>query len=141
MKVYTSNASVVELRPHHMLCSMAFDDSGYSPEHTSAAENVFYSLQGHPYQEVKIINSDDTICISCPGNAGACKKENVKKLDETCRNLLGIDMDVIYKYNDLWERFQEVFSFSKIQEICGNCKWWEQKCKDFFKNSVHIDMI
>lgn len=130
------------LRAHHIFCIQGFRGKGYSEEFVSNMTNIVNQLNKDYNNMIKVVNSPDHICLSCPNNIGQekmrkfeidkvyenkgfCENERyIKNLDNQVLEILNIDEGTIYSYRELLLRIKQYLTEEKFENICGNCKWY-----------------
>ena len=130
------------LRAHHIFCIQGFRGKGYNEEFVSNMTNIVRHLNKEDNIMIKVVNTPDYICLSCPNNIGQdemikfevnntydnkgfCENERyIKNLDNQVLETLSIDEGSIYSYDDLLLKIKQYLTEEKFENICGNCKWY-----------------
>ena len=105
-----------------------FKGKGYSEEFVSNFNEVIRKLQDNPI--VKVIDSIDVICGSCPYNynnkcikKGPYSEGKVKRKDNIIIEHLGIELDQELRFLDIKNLVDT--NLEKVKEICQECEWRE----------------
>lgn len=130
------------LRAHHIFCIQGFRGKGYSEEFVSNMKNVVDHLNKNQDINVKVLDSPDNICLSCPKNIGQSRirrfqagktynnrgfcenEEELNSLDNMILDILDIKSGSHYMYSDLLRKIKENLTKEKFEYICGDCKWY-----------------
>lgn len=127
----------ITMRPHHFLCLPGYKGISYNSEHATSWDKISKSLAQYPNMRVKITLKQDTLCKKCPNNAenkASCAEHWVKALDKKVNNLLNLEENKIYRYNEILQRVQKILNPHKHKNLCGDCEWRTYGlCKDTFK--------
>lgn len=118
---------MIELRAHHLLCSILYEGKGYNDEFVENMNKVVSQLKRGGM--VKIIKKPDSICVECPNakSDGGCALEKdskeIKDLDQFILDSFGIkeneEADSFHFYSQIAENItEEIFNKS-----CGECRW------------------
>ncbi len=124
-------APALEIRAHHLLCTLGFRGLGYSPEFIAMMGKVVAELNSNSALPITIIAECDIICASCPH-----KKENkclkkvgsewrVKTQDLVVLQKLGLETGSQISASNVWLRIKEKITPKNIAEICRDCEWLE----------------
>lgn len=118
------------LRGHHLLCLKGFQGYGYDDDFVENMTRI-NDFRKSEITTVKIGNSPDDICKSCPN-----LKNDICENPLQNRRIVSMDNEVLKKidsgreYNapELFEKIDSLFnSKESISEICFKCLWHE-KC-------------
>lgn len=125
------NKKVINIRPHHGLCTLFFEGKGYSEEFV---ENLWKVVRAFEEDvDINIVSGADDICSACPNKKSDCtceSEENVNSYDKKVLELIGLkEMDKI-SYNEFKEIVKDnIIKKDKLKDICSGCQWY-YICKD-----------
>ena len=123
---------IIYIRPHHLVCMQHFIGKGYSPEFTDNMADIINYLKLHADKKIiKVVNTEDSVCINCPNNGlGKCSK--AVQHDKDYFIVLRIDTDRSYSWNDIKQLIDQYLDYNTFVNICSNCKWFHI-CKELFQ--------
>src|SRR3989338_10122876 len=114
------------IRAHHLLCMRYFNGKGYSKEFVSNFYTVLSELKNNP--AIKIVNSPDVICSSCPHNIkGRCVKKGpdfeneVKEKDALVIAILGLRLEQKISFKEATMIVSS--KLPDVKEVCKECEW------------------
>ncbi|MGL5766287.1 MAG: DUF1284 domain-containing protein [Sarcina sp.] len=115
----------MRLRPHHLLCTQAYEGKGYSKEFIKNMDENIKILRNSRGYKVKIQASLDELCVGCPHNNGqVCgTQEKVMNMDKKVLRYFDIK-EGIYEYDFLIEKIQNKINKDIFKDICGECGWY-----------------
>ena len=86
-----NTASVLHLRPHHLLCLQAFFGRGYSEEFVEHMTLVKRQLAADPLTPITLVNGADDLCAHCPNCVGGqCTSEKPALFDRLVEKKLAV---------------------------------------------------
>lgn len=114
------------LRPHHLLCTQAYEGKGYSEEFINNMNKNIELLRHKEGFKVKIESVLDDLCIACPNNKGkVCGTEiKVKTMDEKVLKYFDLKKNT-YVYKDVINLIQKKITRNILEDICGECQWYK----------------
>lgn len=118
--------SKLEIRAHHGLCTLFFEEKGYSDGFTSNMALVISELRKNPF--VRIIKKTDLICSKCPNNQdGICtEQEKVCRYDNAVFELCGIEPETEIRWADFQKAvLDKIINRQKFSAVCIDCSWSE----------------
>ncbi|MGB3406951.1 MAG: DUF1284 domain-containing protein [Jannaschia sp.] len=125
----------VRLRPHHVLCSIGFEGSGYNDAFTANMGNIVYgqlrAIDG-PDVTVRIANEADSICAPCPLRlgTGCASQALIDALDDRHGKALGLAAGDQLRWADCVQRVVARIEPDDLDTLCAGCDWLEQgMCK------------
>ena len=124
--------NVVELRAHHILCSVLYTGHGYSDEFVVNMNRIVDSLRDGC--QVKILCRPDVICGTCPNARadGGCALEDnerhgpmekISGLDSLVLDWLGLEADATYWSSHVFAKAKELITSEFFKNACGGCRW------------------
>lgn len=129
----------MKLRPHHLLCTLAYRGKGYSEEFILYMNKVVNEIRNNDNLKLNIVFDTDDLCSKCPNKVrdGICiTNEKVVELDKGVVNLLNLT-EKEYNYSDLKAELFNMINEEEIDKICGKCSWYEDSnCKKYIINSL-----
>ena len=113
---------ILNLRPHHLLCTRAFKGKGYSPAFVENMQRVINRLKTGC--DITLITGIDDICVSCPERIGNhCRSESkVTGFDEAVLSQLGLERTT-YAYTEIDRILDAKLTESVYDYICRGCEW------------------
>jgi len=128
----------IGLRPHHFLCLPGYKGYNYNQTQKTSWDNISKYLNEHPDTDILILSGKDDLCKKCPNDGtgtAICKDDNVNKLDEKVKNLIGIETGKTYKYSDILNKVKSTITEDIHKNLCKTCAWWQKGlCRDTFKH-------
>ena len=120
------NVPELAIRAHHGLCTMFFENKGYSDGFTVNIAAVIERLSKNPY--VEIMRQEDIICGKCPNNRGGVCTDTAKvnRYDAAVLELCGLRAGDVLPWADLQSRIiEKIIKEKKFSAVCGDCCWAE----------------
>lgn len=115
---------MIILRPHHLLCTQAYEGMGYSEEFVKNMDEKIKLLREEPNYEIQLKLDLDNLCSYCPGNKGtSCESEKkVSLMDEkVCKHFNLKEGTYIYK--DIVKAIKKEITKEILEDICKECEW------------------
>ncbi len=131
------------LRPHHLLCTQAYEGKGYSTDFIKNMDKNIEILRNKKGFKVKIKCTLDNLCIACPHNKGeVCDTEfKVKNMDKKVLRYFNLNED-IYEYSKLINIIRNEINKDILKDICGECEWYEYGvCQRIILNNKEKEKI
>lgn len=122
---------MLELRAHHLLCSILFQGSGYSEKFVLNMTEVVELLK-RPDTEVFLKASPDAVCSACPNalSDGRCalddNRKDIRDLDHMVLEKMHLDSGCGYHSSELIMRLKEGMTSSFFESCCNACRWYRQ---------------
>ena len=115
---------ILNLRPHHLLCTRAFKGKGYSPAFVENMQCVINRLKTGC--DITLIEGVDDICASCPERIGnRCRSETkVTAFDTAALSLLQLERKT-YSYTKIDRILIAQLTEPAYHCICRGCEWKE----------------
>lgn len=115
----------MKLRPHHLLCTKAYEGKGYNKEFV---ENMNAKIELLKNEDIKVkieIDLDD-LCSACPYNKGdECETDvKVKRMDKKVLKNFNLECKE-YLYRDLVQKIESKMTKDILDDICRECGWYE----------------
>ncbi len=133
----------IGLRPHHFLCLQGYKGYNYNQTQKTSWDRISTYLQNNPDTDIVILSGKDDLCQKCPNDgskSAICKDDNVNKLDEKVKNLIGIETGKTYKYKDILNKLKTTITEDIHKNLCQTCAWWQKGlCKDTFKENKQTE--
>lgn len=127
----------ISLRPHHFLCLQGYKGRNYSRSQINSWNYISQILKANPQTDILVVDGADDLCAKCPalvGKKSRCIEKNVKNLDEQIKNLLGLTIGKIYKYDEVVKNLYKKMTEEMHTKLCSGCMWWKMGlCRDTFK--------
>lgn len=127
----------LRFKPHHFLCTLAFEGKGYSPDFVA---NYFEVIDKLNDSVLEVTFASDAICEPCPNrtNAGCATQDKISRLDRAHAEILGIQDGERITWNEARERIRTRMSLELFHRACEPCGWkslgiCERKLKELKK--------
>ena len=118
---------MLQLRPHHLLCALAFQGKGYSPVFIKNMRRIVNRLRARGGDQVRIKMAEglDPICAPCPYRLGnVCEKQGrTSRLDAAHAEALLLAPGDVLTWGEAKQRIVQRVSPAKLQKICKGCAW------------------
>lgn len=116
----------MELRPHHLLCTLGYSGKGYSREFVSHMDEVTRQLRSGAPITVNLTFSTDTLCSCCPHMQGPDLCDTNKKVKEFDRKVIEYFAlkETAYIYQDLIAKIKSQITEDMLADICTGCEWY-----------------
>lgn len=117
---------MIKLRPHHLLCTQAYEGKGYSDDFTKNMTLITNRLRSEKNIAVQIVFWTDDICAKCPNMAGencCVSDEKVQTFDTKVCAYFGIE-EKIYIYQEITGQIHSKMTAEIMDDICGVCAWY-----------------
>ena len=120
------NREGIELRPHHLLCLLAFIGRGYSPAFITRMRELQLEYFD-PVTMVRLVDGPDDACGACPELEveGCGLYRNVGELDRRVLEATGLAPG-IHNAAALHRTLARTIQTIPPEELCGDCDWREQ---------------
>ncbi|WP_425088645.1 DUF1284 domain-containing protein [Stappia sp.] len=120
----------IELRPHHLLCSLTYAGKGYSDAFTRSYDRIVARLNAG--ETVRIVEGPDALCAPVVAAEAEphCFGDSVTRRDrDALESLEGLLRRRIAVGDDLaldaatTARLREAFASGAIRQACDGCQW------------------
>lgn len=119
---------MIELRPHHLLCTQGYSGKGYSDGFVKNMDKVVDYLRNNETATVRLVFSTDSLCSSCPNKKAenVCNtQEQVHRFDSKTVEYFGLE-EKDYNYRDITAYIDERMTEDMLYDICGDCSWFSK---------------
>ncbi|MGL5647149.1 MAG: DUF1284 domain-containing protein [Clostridium sp.] len=119
------------MRPHHLLCTMAYIGKGYNKEFIENMNRKIKYLKTED-AKIRLKIKVDSICESCPNKKEEkCITENkVKIMDEKVLSYFNLE-EKEYFYKEIIEDIKRIITKEVFDDICKDCEWYNMGvCKE-----------
>ncbi|SFI37350.1 DUF1284 domain-containing protein [Jannaschia pohangensis] len=118
----------LRLRPHHVLCSIGFEGSGYDgPFIANMRHIVTQVLRGPGGRDQRIWISDtaDAICAPCPKRVGlGCESQDkIDRFDRDHAEALDLTPGQALSWGECHDRAVARVVPADLDRICAGCEW------------------
>lgn len=117
---------MLELRPHHLLCTQGYSGKGYSEEFVENMNEVVDKLRNVLGFRVKIVCGSDNLCNHCPNMLGenlCATQDKVADFDRKTMEVFGIE-EKEYVYSEVVDHIRSVATQENMSYICSECSWY-----------------
>lgn len=113
-----------QLRPHHLLCTLAFKGKGYTSDFVKNYQQYVDQLNQDPSTLLQIQSHTDVICSACPHQRGLlCEsEEKVQALDQRHAQMLNLIPGEILSWQAAKARLAERAP-NNLDTLCHDCEW------------------
>lgn len=126
------------LRPHHLLCTVAWIGKGYDEAFTAHMDKIVHRLRTEERTPVRLIFCTDELCSACPHMQGpdlCSTNEKVKALDQRTAACFHLEPQT-YIYQELIRGIRRAATPELIDQICGDCSWYSvTNCRELILKS------
>lgn len=122
----SQDADPILLRPHHLLCTMAWSGKGYDKAFTEHMDRIVHRLRTEERTPVRLVFCTDELCSACPHLHGpdlCSTNEKVKALDRKTADCFHLEPQT-YIYQELICEIRRTAAPELIDHICGDCSWY-----------------
>jgi hypothetical protein len=117
----------ITFRPHHFLCSLAYQGLGYSAAFVKNYDKIIKIIRADDETPIQVIMGLDNICKSCPHSqikTNRCvSQEKISKLDKAHREILALHPGEILTWREAKKRIKNNFSLEDFHKACEPCEW------------------
>jgi len=131
---------IIKLRPHHLLCVIAFAPKGYDERYILFMQKLIDWLNSNPKQKILLTDGFCITCGYCPHNDnGNCLKElKVQEIVQNILNLTGLTIGETTEWENLCQIVvKKIIIQDKFHEACGICSFYEQ-CRSVISEFVEF---
>ena len=120
----------IRYRPHHFLCSLGFENKGYSDAFIANMADIVVGQLRAPSGGDKLIEVTlhaDDICAPCPKRrgTGCTSQPKIDALDMTHASALGLNDGDQLTWGQALERIKTRVAPEDLHHICKDCAWLE----------------
>lgn len=118
---------MIELRPHHFLCTIAYEGKGYSKAFVKNYDRIAAKLKESPDTKVRVSFGLDMICSHCPHKNVSlhnCRdQQTIDKIDYAHASILGLHEGEILSFKEAKKKIKKHMSVELFQKACKPCEW------------------
>ena len=117
---------MINLRPHHLLCTQGYSGKGYSDGFVSNMDRVVDYLRNNEDAKVNLKFYTDDLCIDCPNKLGedlCSTQEKVKRFDSKTVEYFNLE-EKEYDYHEITQYIDERMTEEMMADICEGCSWY-----------------
>ena len=120
---------MIELRPHHFLCTLGFEGKGYSDEFVQGYTAIAAQLRAPDGSGdailLKVAAATDSVCTPCPNRHGSrCASEDkIQELDRGHASVLGIQAGQKLTWGEAKHLIATKMSDEHFERVCAPCSW------------------
>lgn len=120
---------MLKFRPHHFLCTLAYQGSGYSPEFVESYNQIAARLresgEAGDLVQIEVVERTDSICEPCPSKRDhLCEmQEKIEKLDRAHAKVLSLRGGDVLTWGEAKDRIAENFTDEAFEASCAPCSW------------------
>lgn len=115
--------SKLHFRPHHFLCTLAFEGKGYSEEFVQNYTQIVERISDET--EIQVVDSADSICAPCPNRegSGCIAGEKIGLLDEQHSLILGLKSGDEVTWGEAQKLIADQMRVEDFHRACAPCSW------------------
>lgn len=127
--LFINSDTILQIRPHHLLCTRSYRGRGYSPaftEHMNQIVKLLYCRKPGQMLTVQLTCSTDSICSCCPNKIkeGICKgNEKVCGYDQAVLEAFHLT-EGLYDFDSLEASIEKILAEDLVTKICSDCSWY-----------------
>lgn len=112
----------LKFRPHHFLCTLAFEGKGYSPDYV---KNFYRIVRDLDQAQLEVVLGFDAICEPCPhhGTYQCTFEDKVSQLDQAHAEILGLKPGDQLTWAAAKERLKQHMTLERFHQACASCSW------------------
>lgn len=117
---------MIELRPHHLLCTQGYSGKGYSTSFVNNMDSIVDRLRNFSDEDILIVFSTDSICTTCPSKLGENRcitDQKVNNFDQKVRDYFNIE-EKRYHYQTIIREINSLMTSDMLDDICATCEWY-----------------
>ena len=117
---------MLQFRPHHFMCTLAFQGKGYSNFFIKNYQKIADQLNTDPNCLIQVIQKTDDVCKACPHQIkkSLCTKQSfVENLDKAHQKILGFQENQSISWKDAKETIKTRMTVQKFHVVCAGCEW------------------
>ena len=120
---------MLKFRPHHFLCTVGYQGSGYSPEFIAGYDRIAKTLKhSGPAGDavpIEVVAETDSICAPCPSKRGKlCEtQQKIETLDSAHAKILSIQEGDVLSWGEAKEKIVAAFTDEAFESACAPCSW------------------
>lgn len=118
----------IHFRPHHFLCTLAFQGKGYSKPFIDNYQRIASQLADDPSTPIHVqIGQGDSVCEACPNlqSDKRCEREaKVRGIDDAYQAHLRLAHGDTLSWQEAKERIRSHITVTKFQQACQSCRWF-----------------
>ena len=123
---------MINLRPHHLLCTQGYSGKGYSDGFVLNMNEVVNKLRNEYGTKIMLTFSTDSLCQCCPINKGeniCATQEKVKNFDDKTVTYFALE-EKEYVYKEIVNEIKSKITPQMLEDICTGCCWYNiSACK------------
>lgn len=133
---------IVKFRPHHFLCTIAYQGMGYSKAFVENYDLIAKQLLENPNTKIQIVTGLDDICSACPQKIpqfNICQSQNkIAQLDQAHADILDLQDQKIITFAQAKNKIKQQMSLKHFHQACKPCEWKAiGVCEDALKKILH----
>lgn len=112
-------------RPHHFLCTLGFEGSGYSPAFIMNFSQIKQELVYDDQTFILVVEKGDSICSVCPHQSSTgCRVEaKIQSLDTRHAQILSLKPGDLLTWSEAKQRLARHMTLKKFHKACHGCEW------------------
>ncbi|ONI40887.1 hypothetical protein AN639_12830 [Candidatus Epulonipiscium fishelsonii] len=131
---------MINLRPHHLLCTQFYRGNGYSNDFVKNMDYVTSTIRSNEDIEIKVVYSTDDLCTKCPSFVAenhCSTNEKVKEMDSKIVKYFNIQ-DKTYNYKKIISDINKQITYDMYLDICDHCQWFDMCASKELYNSQNL---
>lgn len=118
---------MLKFRPHHFLCTLAFEGKGYSDEFVRNFSEIATRLRSPVGNEteIQVVDAADSICSPCPNRegVGCAAGQKISQLDSDHALILGLKPGDQLTWGEAKKLLAQKMQLEDFNRACAPCSW------------------
>lgn len=118
---------IIKFRPHHFLCTIAYQGMGYSKDFVTNYDFIAKQIKNNENIKIEVTNVLDSICASCPHKiikSNSCtEQDKIMKLDSAHAKILNLKNKQVISFYEAKEKIKQNMTLELFYEACKPCEW------------------
>jgi hypothetical protein len=133
---------LIKFRPHHFMCTLAFQGKGYSLGFIKNYKKIVARLAADANTPIQVVEYMDDICGPCPNRIDevVCNDQSkILKLDKGHKEVLDLKIGETLSWKEAKQRIKDKMTPDKFHKICDGCEWKKYGvCLEVLNNHLNI---
>lgn len=115
----------VSYRPHHFLCTLAFQGMGYSPKFVKNFQAIVDALRENEELSIEVVSQTDSICSACPHKRKqkCTEEEKIQSLDARHKDVLKLEQGQVLNWKQAKDLIRQHMTLDQFHAACDGCNW------------------
>lgn len=132
---------MIKFRPHHFLCTLGFQGTGYSPQFVANYQVIVDQLNNPAGDNtpITVVEHTDSICAPCPNKHDllCTTQTKITALDNAHAEILNIKTGDVVTWGEAKQKIANHMNLEQFHKACAICSWKELGvCEQALKNLI-----